>query len=81
MIDDAIGGIFKVVGRFIVQIFYELLFELMVKGPGYFISKKLINRDPDPDGLVVVITGFTFWLIIGAGAYEVYKLASGSPRA
>tara|TARA_R110000751_G_scaffold46081_1_gene104019 strand:- start:489 stop:734 length:246 start_codon:yes stop_codon:yes gene_type:complete len=81
VIEDIVGGIFKILGRFIGQIFIEVIFELLLKGPGYFISKQFTKRDPDPDGFAVVLSGFVFWLIIGATAYGVYSNFGGGGNA
>ena len=81
MIEDVVSGIFKVLGRFIGQIFIEVIFELLLKGPGYFINKQFTKRDPDPDGFAVVLSGFAFWLIIGASVYGVYSNLSGAGNA
>ena len=79
MIEDVVEGIFRVVGRFIGQIFIEIVFELLIKGPGYFISKVFTKHDPNPDGFVVVITGILFWVVVGFGFYSIYS--SGGSNA
>lgn len=78
MIEEVVGGIFKVVGRFFVQFFLEVIFELLLKGPGYFFSKQFTKRDPDPDGFIVVLTGFVFWVALGLSAYGLYQYVEGS---
>ncbi|WP_445363333.1 hypothetical protein ACJJIQ_00350 [Microbulbifer sp. ANSA003] len=81
MIEDVVEGIFRVLGRFIGQIFIEIIFEILLKGPGYFISKQFTKRDPDPDGFIVVITGFVFWVVVGFGFYCIYSSISGGGNA
>jgi hypothetical protein len=73
MVDEIVGGIFKVLGRFIGQFFIEIIFEILLKGPGYFISKQFTKNDPDPDGFIVVLTGFFFWLFVGGACYALYN--------
>lgn len=81
MIEDVVGGAFKVLARFVGQFFFEIVFELLVKGPGYFIVKQLAKRDPNPDGFAVIITGIAFWAAIGFGAYTIYSNIGGSGNA
>ena len=77
MIEDVVEGIFKIVGRFIVQIFLEIVFEILIKGPGYFISRLLTKHDPNPDGFAVVIAGILFWVVIGFGFHSMYLSGGG----
>ena len=78
MIEEVAGGVFKVVVRILGHILLEVIFELIVKGPGYLICKLFTKRDLDPDGFVVVLTGFLFWLVIGVGAYSLYATVGGN---
>ena len=48
MIEDVVGGIFRVLGRFVGQIFIDIVFEILLKGPGYFIGRMFTKGDPDP---------------------------------
>ena len=73
MIEDVAGGIFRVVGRFIGRILVETVFELFLKGPGYFSGKLFSKGNPDPDGFIVLITGIIFWVAVGFGAYSIYS--------
>lgn len=73
MIEDVIEGFFRVMGRFVGQFFIEVVFEIIIKGPGYFIVKLFIKGEPNPDGAAVVITGVLFWLVLGCGAYSLYS--------
>ena len=73
MIEDVLEGIFRVLGRLIGQIFIEIVFEVLLKGPGYFISGLFTKGDQDPDRFVVVITGFIFWLVVGFSFYGIYS--------
>lgn len=81
MIEDVIGGVFKALARFVSQLFLEIFFELLLKGPGYFIVKKLTKRDPSSDGFPVIITGIVFWAVLGFGAYVIYSNIGGSGNA
>ena len=81
MIEDVVGGIFRVLGRFISQIFIDIVFEIFLKGPGYFIGRMFTKGDPDPDGFIVVTTGILFWAVQGFGIFSIYSSIGGSGNA
>jgi hypothetical protein len=70
MVEEVIGGILKMLARFISHFFLEIIFEILLKGPGYIISKKISKSDPDPDGFIVILIGILFWFALGALAYS-----------
>lgn len=72
MVEDIVGGVFKFFGRFVAQIFIEVILELIIKGPGYFLTKLLYKREPDVDGFAVVALGLVFWLIVAGGCYSIF---------
>ena len=72
MIEDVVEGIFKVLGRFLGYLFLEIIFELLVKGPGYFIAKIFTKNPPDLDGFIVIVVGILFWSIIGFCVYAIF---------
>lgn len=77
MIEDVFEGVFRVIGRFIGYFIVEILFEVFIKGTGYFIYK--VFSDKEPDELVVTILGVMFWVMVGALAYMIYpQFKSGS---
>ena len=81
MIEDVVEGIFRALGRFIGQMFLEVIFEVLLKGPGYFLSKLFTKDNPDPDGFVVIITGIVFWFVVGFGVYSIYSNIGGGGSA
>ncbi len=76
MIGEVAEGVFKVVARFLGYILLEIILELLLKGPGYFISKQFTKHDPDSDGVIVVFTGFMFWIVLGLSIYGIYSSIS-----
>ncbi|WP_339847793.1 hypothetical protein [uncultured Halopseudomonas sp.] len=72
MIEDVFEGIFKLLGRFVSQIFIEVIFDILIKGSGYLIVKSFSKADPNPDGIAVVLTGTLFWIALAFGAYGLY---------
>ena len=75
---DEIGG--SVIGwlvRAVVQVFAEIVVELLVKGAGYLIVKYgfyLGRREVDPDRWPVVVAGLSFWG--GIVALTVYAISN-----
>ncbi len=37
--EEIVGGVIKFVGRIVVQFLVEVVFEVLLKGPGYLIVK------------------------------------------
>ena len=65
---EVLGGIFRLVG----ELFLQIVVELLIKGPGYFICR-LFRKEVNPDGAAVVFVGLLFWVLIGSGIYVVYR--------
>jgi len=81
MIEDIVGGALKVVGRLLGHFLIEIIFEILLKGPGCLISKQFTKRELDPDGFIVVITGLLFWGVVGFASYGIYTSIGGSASA
>lgn len=78
---DIAVGFFEIVGRFIGQLFIEIILEVLIKGPGYIIVRMFTSpskKDIDTDGVLVLFSGVIFWVIIGFSAYWIYSSAKGS---
>ena len=72
--EDVVAGIFKFIGRAIGQIFIELILELLIKGPGYLITKFFSKtNEKEPTENKTIIIGLLFWCFIGVSTYLVYK--------
>ena len=75
MLDEVVGGLFRVVGRFILEIFIDIVLELMIKAPGYWVVSlvSLVSlHDPDPDGWRVTVVGLVIWAAIGFIIYTLF---------
>jgi len=70
MLDDIVGGAVRIVGQF----FVEIVIEVLIKGPGYFLVKLISKSQPDPDGVYVLIVGFLFWIVVGYIVYFNYSM-------
>ena len=75
-VEDLAEGLLRFVGRVIAQICVDIVFELLIKGPGYLLAK-LLGRsgkpDPDPDGFLVIAAGLLFWAVVGLAIYFLYR--------
>lgn len=78
MIEDVVEGVFRILGRFIGQVFIEIILELLIKGPGYFIARTF--KKCDPDGVIVVVTGILFWVVVSLGVYSIYSSIEGGGK-
>lgn len=72
MIEDVFEGIVRVIGRLIGYFVIEIVFEILIKGTGYFITRLFTKNDPNPEGLLVIFVGAVFWVIVSALAYSIY---------
>ena len=72
MIDDVFEGLLKVIGRLIGYFIIEIVFEILLKGTGYFITNLFTKNDPDPEGILVIFVGAVFWAIVFFLAYSIY---------
>lgn len=51
---------------------FEIVIEVLIKGPGYLILKLFGSRSQtDPDGCLVFAVGCLFWLIVALVAWAV----------
>ena len=60
MLADAFGEVIIGVFKIITFLFADLIFEVLIKGFGYLICYPF-NHDLDPDGLIVLFTGISYW--------------------
>jgi hypothetical protein len=71
---DLAGGLIGGALRLIVQFFLEIILEIVVRGPGYLICR-LFDKDIDPEGGWVAITGIVFWIgLVSGGIFLWHKL-------
>jgi hypothetical protein len=73
---DIAGSILGGILRIVAEIFVNVVLEILIKGPGHIILKRVVLRhreDVDSDSILVVLTGALFWLVIGGTAYWAYQ--------
>ncbi len=59
------------IGRFLVWLFVEVLWELLIKGAGYLVVRPF-KRDVTLDSGIVLVVGFALWILVAAVAYRVF---------
>lgn len=53
----------------------EVILELAIKGPGFLIVKWIRPASKaSPNGCLVPIVGFTFWLLLGLGVWGLVAI-------
>ena len=75
-IGDIAAGILEVIGRFLLDIFLQVVVEILIRGPGIMIMKLLVpggREDFDPDGIFVIVIGVMFWVVLGCAGYFTYQ--------
>ena len=68
---EALGGVFRVVGRFV----FEIFFELVIQGTGYVLIRTA-RPAYEPSDTACAVVGLLFWSAIGVGAYLLYRAAA-----
>jgi hypothetical protein len=82
----------EIIGALVAEIlkwiFISVIFDLLIKLPGYFIavsllrfrgrkldssSERLRQREISPDGLFSIGCGLLFWALVGAIGYRWYQ--------
>ena len=71
-IEEIAEGLFKFIGRFLLQLFLEVIVELLIKGPGYLLANIFVKNKPNIDGWITIVFGLIFWLVVGVLVYFAY---------
>lgn len=65
---EILGGFLRLRG----YILTETVFEVLIKGTGYFICRPFYKR-VNPDGILVVFVGLLFWGLVLYLGFMVYS--------
>ena len=65
MFGDVAYGLFKAVGRVLI----EVVVKLLIIGPGYLIARFVTRGDVDPDGAHCLVCGLLFWGAVVVTSY------------
>ena len=68
---EALGGIIRVAGRLVLEIFFELI----IQGTGYALIRTL-KPAHQPTDRACAIVGLAFWAAVGFGSYLLYRAAA-----
>jgi hypothetical protein len=63
--------------RALAWIFGQIILEMLIQNPGFFILKRLIrrnNEDIDPNSPLVILCGVLFWAALLSVILWVYQL-------
>lgn len=60
MIEDVFEGLFRIIGLLIGYFITEIMFEMLIKGTVYFITRLFTKNDPNPEGFLVISVGALF---------------------
>jgi hypothetical protein len=71
-----------IIAEFLKWIFISILFDLIIKVPGYWIKNLLFKSKDDrsnpqainPDGLLSICCGLLLWAVIGGISYKLYRV-------
>lgn len=63
-------------GEVVGHVLVEVVLELLIKGPGFFIAR-LFKEDVDPDGAWSIVVGLLFWGLLGGLGYFLYGAVAG----
>jgi len=68
---EALGGIFRVVGRLV----FEIFFELIIQGTGHVLIRTF-RPAHEPSDKACAVVGLLFWAAAGVGGYLLYRAAA-----
>ena len=62
--EDVFESLVRGIVRFFLYIFFDIVFDVGVKGVGFLIVRTYRKRsDIDPDGFEVALFGLLFWIV------------------
>jgi Kef-type K+ transport system membrane component KefB len=71
-----------IIAEFFEWIFISVIFDIIIKLPGYWIANLLFKskndrsnaREINPDGLLSICCGLSLWAVIGGIGYKLYQV-------
>ncbi len=67
IVGEAVGGVLRFVG----QVLFEGVFEILVRGVGYLICRPF-KHNIDPESFLVALVGMLFWICVAGVGYLIY---------
>ncbi|ABC33349.1 hypothetical protein HCH_06723 [Hahella chejuensis KCTC 2396] len=71
--EDILVLLLRLLGVIAQGVLYFVM-EFLIKGPGYLIHRLFAGKHADLDGLFAIVFGIVFWVVVGLGAYFIYRL-------
>jgi len=68
---EALGGLLRVVGRLL----FEVVFELMIQGTGYWLLRRT-RPSYEPGDAASAVAGLLFWGVIAVVGFWLYRTMS-----
>ncbi|MFV8783951.1 hypothetical protein ACNKU7_16145 [Microbulbifer sp. SA54] len=75
--EEIVGGLFRVLGRFIFEIIFTTAAEVIFQIPGQLLCKPFTKNGREPDGFWVVLVSIFFWVLVVALGYFTYQAFTG----
>ncbi|WP_444899925.1 hypothetical protein ACJJIX_03655 [Microbulbifer sp. VAAC004] len=79
--EEILGGTIRVVGRFLFEVVFGLIIDLLFHIPGYYICKPFSGNGQEPKPGWVFLFSIIFWVVVGLLAYGAYSLLGAEPNA
>jgi hypothetical protein len=65
---EVLGGVLRFIGSILLQV----VFEILIRGVGYFICRPF-KRKIHPDSITVGVVGIIFWVGVGGVVYAIHR--------
>lgn len=65
---EALGGVLRVVGRFL----FEIIVEVLLQGTGLVVIR-LVRPRSEPGEVACTIVGLLFWACVGTAGFLLYR--------
>ncbi|MCG9739536.1 DUF4228 domain-containing protein [Shewanella insulae] len=79
--EEIVGGLFRVLGRFIFEIVFTTAAEVMFQIPGHLLCKLFTKKGQEPNGFWVVVVSILFWVLVVALGYFTYQAVTSVSNA
>lgn len=79
--EEIIGGLLRILGRFVFEIVFITATEVIFQLPGQLLCKPFTKNGQQPSGFWVVLVSIMFWVSVVALGYFAYQKVSGVPNA
>lgn len=78
--EEIVGGLFRVLGRFIFEVIFTAAAEVLFQIPGQLLCRAFTRKGKDPSGAWVVVVSILFWVLVFAMGYLAYQAVTSVPN-